>query len=536
MSTNYTAITIGPIYDTMELTSSPGGLWGASCLFSWIARALIQSLVALGVPEEEFVAPCFCLDREQQVTLAFPEADGVCERMRNQGVGMLHDRIIFRSQTVPKPLELVRQARTLVIQKLAQELGGDSEKNKRWLESYLRIYALSMDVPEQQSPLIYLGKYLSAMELEPQFHGEEAENLLLRLFENVAAGKGDTGQRSDYRNALLKDSFLRKDLTGRWLLFGRGEKIRDLESIASLEEKVVKKHQQYYVVLKSDGDSMGAMLAKLTDKDAIRAYSRQCLIFCARAAEQIMRYGGMPLYAGGDDLLALLPAAGWNPETGSPCTVFALAESLRTLFNTSFAEARKEHDGKPTISFGLSVQFYKSPLYEALKKADEMLWTAKSGKKNACCIHLQKHSGQSVCFCEEQMDRYEGTGQQNLYAALDALLEKTQNEKPEEAVNFLSRAGYQIELFRALFHRAILLPEERKTIVHNLFANLFDNADQKNFKSYLEELEKLTVQIFDHADRLNGEDEAQFLNRTMGQVHAAVRLLHFMREKKEAEA
>lgn len=536
MSKQYTAITIGPIYDTMQLTSSPAGLWGASYLYSWIARELIQALTGLGVQEKDFVAPFFRLDEKEKVTLAFEGEDAVCEQMRSKGVGLFHDRVIFCSDELDKSLELVKAAREKVVSDLAGKLPGDEKENLKWLKSYLRIYALSMEVPEKKSPLIYLGKYLSAVELEPQFHSSERENKLLRLFENVSASEGEGKTGTEYRNALLKESFLRRELQGEWLLYGQGKKIRDLQSIASLGQKnIAKKHQQYYVVLKSDGDSMGKLLESLTDTEGVRGYSRKCLRFCAKAAELIQNYGGMPIYAGGDDLLALLPVAGYDPDSREHCTVFGLVEKLRTLFNESFERERESHEGKPTISFGLSIQYAKSPLYEALEKAGEMLEAAKGGKKNACYLHLQKHSGQSVTFCEEKMDRPKDSGEKNLYQELDELLRRTQSKEKDEDVTFLANAGYQVEGFRALFHRAILEPEERKEIVHNLYANLFDNAAQESFRVYLEELEKLTVQIFDQSIRGEEEEERAYLERTMMQVQSAIRLLHFMREKKEAE-
>lgn len=141
------------------------------------------------------------------------------------------------------------------------------------------------------------------------------------------------------------------------------------------------------------------MLKTLIKKDDIQAYSRKCLLFCAQAAKKILEYGGMPIYAGGDELLAILPVVGNLNRS-----IFRLVEQLRTLLNTCFQAARNLHGGKPTISFGIAVQYVRSPLYEALERAGDMLESAKSGEKNAWYLNLQKHSGQSILLAEEKMD------------------------------------------------------------------------------------------------------------------------------------
>lgn len=40
---DYYGITVGPISHTINLTSSPGGLWMASFLFSYIVKKLVKN-------------------------------------------------------------------------------------------------------------------------------------------------------------------------------------------------------------------------------------------------------------------------------------------------------------------------------------------------------------------------------------------------------------------------------------------------------------------------------------------------------------
>ena len=46
---DYYGITVGPISHTINLTSSPGGLWMASFLFSYIVKKLVKKLTVAGV-------------------------------------------------------------------------------------------------------------------------------------------------------------------------------------------------------------------------------------------------------------------------------------------------------------------------------------------------------------------------------------------------------------------------------------------------------------------------------------------------------
>lgn len=516
MPVKYTGITIGPIYSTLELTSSPAGLWGASYLFSCISRDLCKALVAEGIPAECFIAPCFQM-QDGQIVLSEE-----CEEMRKKGVGLFHDRIIFRSDKVDDPLGRAGKARQKVVDALALNLKESVKTDcTAWLNQYLRILAIQMPIEENTSPLIYLGKKLSALELEPQFPSCEAENPLLSLFEN-------SGRENGFKNAVLKDSFLRKEVGRQWMLFRNenNEKIRDLTVLANQYQKVEKKYQQYYAVLKSDGDSMGKILESLTDEvdmdGAIQDYSRKCLAFCARAAKEIQKFGGMPIYAGGDDLLALLPVVNRKGDS-----LFALIEKLRTTFNTCFQDERNKLDNKPTISFGVAVQYYKSPLYEALERADTMLRKAKkSDGKNACFLNLQKHSGQSMLIFEWQMDKTTP----NLFAHLETLFQKTRQKDAKENVTFLSGAGYQVEAFKPLFYEAIRNREQRREMLKNLFANLFDNADQQKFHPYLAELNVLTELIFNEQE---GSASKEDLERCIDLTCAAIRAIHFLNESRE---
>ncbi len=526
MSQIFTAVTIGPIYDTMQLTSRPAGLWGASSLFSWIAEGLLTSLHEQGC---EIVSP-WTDWKDRRLTLP-PE----CEEIRRKGVGLLHDRIFLKGDM----REQVKAAISSVENKLANELGSTGEI-KQWIHHYLRIYAMARAIPDDRNPIAELSQYLDVMELEPNYAAVERENPLLKLFEGVDASGRKTKGASDK----IKDSFLVPDKK-EWMLRIDDNKIRDLEDIARAgvkKEQVVRKYQNYYAILKMDGDNMGSVINSLR-ADEISSFSKRCLKFCTNASEKVLHYGGMPIYAGGDDLLAIIPVIGYDPKTGSSFHLLSLLNEIRVCFNDEFAEEqeheRKRKNGKPpTVSFGISVQYYRSPLYEALQRADHMLGEAKNtSKKNALFLDLQKHSGQSVKIAVHSMDNSQIL--KTLYDIIEAVMKKPAQEKEaaEDLCLFLSGAGYQLEAFQPLFYEVIL--ERNRDMLRNLMKNLFDNAEQRKYESYLNLIQELlwdTIQETEVPDDLSTQEKKDAYCRCiMEQVQSMLRLVHFLLEKKGEE-
>lgn len=509
----YTGITLGPVYDTIKLTSSPAGLWGASSLFSWIAERLLSELIKRHDNPEAFASQCLvspCVTWVNNHIIL-----NGCEDMRAKGVGMFHDRIIFKG----KEACACKSALDTVVQELTAELQKSADKKeeclKEWLKEYLGIHAIEVQVPEGQAPILYVGELLAEIELEKNFVTSETENPLLVLLENA---KADKANRQEH-NSVIKDSFLVTD-RDKWMLSAKDQSIRDIESIASHHkpEKQIWKTERYYVVLKSDGDGMGALLKNLKNPDEIKDYSSKCLKFCANASEIMLQYGAMPIYAGGDDLMALLPLTGFDKDNNE-ITVFRLLDSLINEFNQGFEKERSIYKGNfgqpiPTISFGLSIQYVRSPLYEAIDTADSLLfYKAKTGAQNALCLKLTKHSGSPLEIKYGSLDTdvtlsdEQNTEQKSLLGYLDQLiieLRKSMEKKKESeetadinnCADFLSSTGYQLEKHEPLVRYAIKRYMEGNSYeLDNLMINLFDNIDQKKFETYLIKIKLLIKKI-----------------------------------------
>lgn len=543
----YTGITVGPVVGTLQLTSSPAGLWAASSLFSDLTARTLRELCGLGVPVEDLISPVVT---EENGEIVLPSQE--CEKLRSIGVGMFHDRIILCGAYAAEAALAARHVKQELAEMLRQTDGiplRDPQKLSEWIDAYFRIYVLEQDVPEGVSPILRLGRLLSAAELEPTFPIIEENNPLLWLFENVEGGPPYAdGFSTGGRNRAVRRSYLVSGLKGRWMLRSdASDSIRDIGSIAA-GGSADGKATQYFAILNSDGDSMTSVLETLTGPDEIRAYSKKCLQFCAEAAGQILAFSGVPIYAGGDDLLCLLPLT--VEVDGEDRSIFWLIDELRSIFNRVFTEERGRFDGKPSISFGLSVQHKKSPLFEALETARQMLDSAKSGSgekkwpKNAMRMTLRKHSGQQCLLGVDMLDfpLTDFDSKKTQLSEMDKLLRQLKlGGTDSEGIECLNSLVYKLEsAYRPLFLLALeQAPEQRGRTIRSLFDNLFDNVGQQKYQKFRCALAGLTEQLADTAAKVRavvccGQNES-IVEPVFSQLTALLRVLHFMLEKKEGQ-
>lgn len=140
----------------------------------------------------------------------------------------------------------------------------------------------------------------------------------------------------------------------------------------------------FYAVLLMDGDSLGKQL----QQPGLAQIISGCLkAFTAGVAEIVERHSGFLVYAGGDDVLALLPV-----DFALPC-----AWDLRQHYAGCFA---KHGEGKvhSTISAALVFAHFKSPLGKVLAAAHPLLDNvAKEGcGRDALAVEVYKPGGRHL--------------------------------------------------------------------------------------------------------------------------------------------
>jgi hypothetical protein len=141
----------------------------------------------------------------------------------------------------------------------------------------------------------------------------------------------------------------------------------------------------YVALLLADGDRMGAALSRLTSEEEHRQFSQRLEEnFASRAIGLVESHGGSLLYAGGDDVLALVPV----------CSVLACSRALHGLFGEAMKEAMpataEEH---PTLSVGVAVAHMLEPFGEIRQMAQRAEKAAKESGRNALAVLYKPRSG-----------------------------------------------------------------------------------------------------------------------------------------------
>ena len=479
----YVGITIGPIFKTIGEAISPAGLWFGSYFFSTVTKKLCEKLVE--IPNVKIFSPFYNSNSNQN-----PQEDGI---------GRYHDRILFSVDGNTVTEEKLQKIISAVKKEMAGKFGKfNSGQIENFINNYLRIDFVILN---EETINEIIGK-----------SGKAGNNIAIILndaldaLELMAAGKGRTdmnlfapffaGQKGN-RNIYIKKSKLFTDTKPNSQLVikhpDRDSDLKAIEDIALSRKKeensseevpdgeVAPTRSEYYAVVNSDGDKVGTLLKALCkdleiskQSERINIFSRACLDYAGEAAKLVGKYGGMTIYAGGDDLLFIAPVH----------SIFSLCSELDEMFKKTLKKGLEEVDLPDdsinvSLSFGVAVQYVKYPLYEALERARVQLYKAKESCGNRLGIELVKHSGKTVQLMieNEKLD------------VIDGLIKyrATTNDQALESVLY-NLQDTEI-IFRLLFEKTgqnIFNFQEYKM----RFLNNFNNPNQLSYHSYLNEIAK----------------------------------------------
>ena len=476
----YVGITIGPIFKTIGEAISPAGLWFGSYFFSTVTKKLCEKLVE--IPTVMIFSPFYDSNSKQN-----PQEDGI---------GRYHDRILFSvdgNTVIEGELPSIISA---VKKEMAEKFGKfNSGQIENFINNYLRIDFVILNektINEIRGKsekagnniAIILNDALDALELMAAGKGRTDMNLFAPFF----AGKKDNRNCYIKGSELFTDTKLNSQLLTSYS--DHASELKSIEDIALSRKKeenssdgspsgeVAPTRSEYYAVVNSDGDKVGTLLKDLCrgvdisqQSDRINSFSKACLKYAGEAAELVGNYGGMTIYAGGDDLLFIAPVH----------SIFALCQKLNILFIDTLSKSIKElkEEVKISLSFGVAIQYVKYPLYEALERARVQLYKAKESCGNRLGIELVKHSGKTVQLMVEN-EKLE---------AIDHLIKyrATTNDQALESVLY-NLQDTEI-IFKLLFEKTaqdIFDFQEYKM----RFLNNFNNPNQLSYHSYLDEIAK----------------------------------------------
>lgn len=159
-----------------------------------------------------------------------------------------------------------------------------------------------------------------------------------------------------------------------------------LQSLRELYELMNgKKPVPFYALLLMDGDSMGKLLGALGGDPSKLS---RCLGTFTSAVDRLVaspEFNGRTIYAGGDDVMAMLPAIHALPA----------AAKLEQNYQQAFAETLKEKASAATISAAIVYAHWKQPLRQVLELAHHLLddVAKKQTGRDSLAVGIMKGSG-----------------------------------------------------------------------------------------------------------------------------------------------
>lgn len=377
--TKYIGINIGPVIKTLSLARRPRELWSASYLFSFLMEYIVDEADKRG----EIIAP-----KEWNNVVADD----------NLPVGLYPDRIYIRPNEGVVADDILKPA----CDRFCKCLGVTS--------SYFNLMHTTCDGNSEVEAVTELNRRLDLLELCVQAPDSDPQEEIMGIIQEGKSSslyKCAVGDDKDFSVETLAEisaaqlkMVVNEDI---WKNFSSEARREDGKGDPySVLGDGVKSFHRYFCVVQADGDNMGKTLTNESLKDgSISEISKALWQFGVNATKEIEEYAGMPIYAGGDDLLFLAPVRG----KGS-VSIFELLDKLEGSFQVVRDECRTalpELDDKdlPSLSFGVSICYYKHPLYEALESARHLLFdVAKEvNDKKAVAWKLEKHSGESFDAC-----------------------------------------------------------------------------------------------------------------------------------------
>jgi CRISPR-associated protein Cmr2 len=388
MSNNkYTVVTIGPIIETFNAARKTRELWGASYLFSYIIKQVVLSL-----------------DKNKIILPAYETED---DYKNDFGAGLFPDRIFIEGY-----VDIVSNYNS-VMEKVSNKIATHSRQDKQIVKEYLEKYFRFIQVQfECNDNIIDTGTtLLDSRELESKIIVEDefvdgSSNPLFKYLFHVNGSflitDGFGTRRKSFPSLTeiaMKDFEFSNPVLYQELVKKIEASKENEESDIIVEDfiennKAIKQFHKYVAIVQADGDNVGKIIKRIGNKpEEIKIFSKKLMKFSKLSTEIVDKYGGSPVYMGGDDMLFFAPLV-CNKKN-----ILNLIDELNITFNEFFkAEINEisELDKKPSVSFGISLSYYKFPLYQAKNMAFEALfhdikWV---DDKNAVKIKFRKHSGQ----------------------------------------------------------------------------------------------------------------------------------------------
>ncbi len=488
----YIGITIGPIYETISIAKKPASMWLASYMFSYVGKLLCDKIVSdPKVSTKDLISPHY-----EKSSL-------------ENGIGSYSDRIVLQIADNKRATsnEILRTINSKIIPEVKEEIAkkvalkkSDGKKDtelEEYIESFIDIKAVQFQSSKKDA-IGASAERLDTLELKKEYLSLNKTSQIIRN-NGKDTGEGNKDIKKISVAFGIDDNLwqLTKDESSEGKAVRNLKNVHDIAAIGSDGSADKKKIGRYFAVLQADGDNMGRLLKNELIDGNIGDLSKALLEFSNEAPGIIGEFGGVTIYCGGDDILALVPV--YNTDKNE--TILDLTDELSVLFldkmknSVGIIAKKAAKKGKheledeitnkkfvyPTLSFGAAVVYHKFPLYEAFNESYQMLSKVKdegvTENKDGLGISLIKHSGKQQKFIIEGISKQPAPNQDllpyNFSGTLNKLIRLARNEEDEE--RYINGALHTMLRYENLLEFAA---EDTKKI-DNVFKNIFDEAHHK---------------------------------------------------------
>jgi len=557
--TKYISITLGPIGRVIETAESTKELWAASYFFSYLAKKIIEPF-----KDRTFLLP---LLKKEMFTETY------------SGAGIFPDRYIFKAEEndFDALKSHIDKCFDEVSNNISNCIAAEKDEVLTFLKSYIKVYYFEkeFEIENTKKVVRQCENSMNLIEMQDSFPImiKDKQNYLLNYFRGINgkpvkqdgkivgfkgtflpkdAGLVEKEKMNMFESVLeISAKDLNIDILQKYLEKLDASKYEENSEKASLnaqdlilqDNDEVRPYHKYYAIVSSDGDSMGKCIEKLNDTKNLSQALLDFMTGKDGAVDMIKDYGGRVVYAGGDDLLFFAPIR--NKTTSQ--TIYSLVATLDSKFKeclkSKFEDEDISENDYPTMSFGISITYYKYPLFEAKAMADNMLGQSKgwseSKRKNNLSVQFQKHSGQIFTSflhkgCEES------------YKQFNSLVEKYVDNSTGDSKenNFLASVMHKLREMQPLFTIA-LQDEERKKLLKNVFDNYFNEKVHESYQGLFKDIQKLMLESHNEY-KLVFDDLKECLPKTDTKteidsveklcieiVYSALRFVQFVNKKKD---
>lgn len=226
---------------------------------------------------------------------------------------------------------------------------------------------------------------------------EEKKQKALRLLKDISPGRDEWSTRIACLDAALEENptVRRGDISLDGEVFFESswqneEEYPDRTAVAELKSTLraldISAPSPFYAILSMDGDSLGEQVSNPDDRPKIAEALRE---FTKEVPHTVRQNNGVLIYAGGDDVLAILPL-----EDALQC-----AKKLRDTYEAEF----QKHPGiHSTLSGAIEFAHFKTPLGAVLQDAHSLLDdVAKDGcGRDALAVRAWKPGGVAFTWAQ----------------------------------------------------------------------------------------------------------------------------------------